>query len=190
MTTPRDIDRDFRSYFDGRAVGQAPDGLLDTALAGVASTRQRPSLLVADRWRPRRLVSRAGLGPRVVAVVTVLLFFAMGVGIGAKQGLVLGIAPGVPGMAAGVAIALIFWLRMRIEELGGKEASRQASMAGFETEDILYLLPLVTLCNGVEPFLVAASIGAPLFAAWVVFDYRRLVRRLRPQAEQRPVGAA
>jgi len=124
------------------------------------------------------------------AVVTVLLFFAMGVGIGAKQGLVLGIAPGVPGMAAGVAIALIFWLRMRIEELGGKEASRQASMAGFETEDILYLLPLVTLCNGVEPFVVAASIGAPLFAAWVVFDYRRLVRRLRPQAEQRPVGAA
>ena len=124
------------------------------------------------------------------AVVTVLLFFAMGVGIGAKQGLVLGIAPGVPGMAAGVAIALIFWLRMRIEELGGKEASRQASMAGFETEDILYLLPLVTLCNGVEPFVVAASIGAPLFAVWVVFDYRRLVRRLRPQAEQRPVGAA
>jgi len=124
------------------------------------------------------------------AVVTVLLFFAMGVGIGAKQGVVLGIAPGVPGMAAGVAIALIFWLRMRIEELGGKEASRQASMAGFETEDILYLLPLVTLCNGVEPFVVAASIGAPLFAAWVVFDYRRLVRRLRPQAEQRPVGAA
>jgi len=124
------------------------------------------------------------------AVVTVLLFFAMGVGIGAKQGLVLGIAPGVPGMAAGVAIALIFWLRMRIEELGGKEASRQASMVGFETEDILYLLPLVTLCNGVEPFVVAASIGAPLFAAWVVFDYRRLVRRLRPQAEQRPVGAA
>ena len=73
MTTPRDLDRDFQSYFDGQAVGRAPDGLLDIALAGVASTRQRPSLLVADRWRPRRLVSRAGLGPRVVAAVTVLL---------------------------------------------------------------------------------------------------------------------
>jgi len=124
------------------------------------------------------------------AVVTVLLFFAMGVGIGQKQGLVLGISPAALGMAAGVAIALIFWLRMRIEELGGKEASRQASMAGFESEDVLYLLPLVTLCNGVGPFVVAASIGAPVFAAWVVFDYRRLVRRLRPQTEQRPVGAA
>jgi archaetidylinositol phosphate synthase len=126
------------------------------------------------------------------AVVTILLFFAMGAGIGAKRGLLLGIPPGVLGMAAGVAIALIFWLRMRIEDLGGKTASRQAAVGGFETEDVLYLLPLVTLCNGVAPFVVAASIGAPLFAVWVIFDYRRLVRRLRPQAqaEHRPVGAA
>ena len=56
-----------------RSVSRAPDGLLDAALAGIESTRQRPRLLVADRWRPRRLVSRASLGPRVVAVVTVLL---------------------------------------------------------------------------------------------------------------------
>jgi archaetidylinositol phosphate synthase len=69
-------------------------------------------------------------------------------------------------------------LRVRIEELGGKVASRQASLGGFETEDVLYLFPLVTLCNGAMPFLVAAAIGAPLFAIWVVIDYRRLVRRL------------
>lgn len=124
------------------------------------------------------------------AVVTILLFFAMGAGIGLKRGLLLGVSPAALGMAAGVAIALIFWLRMRVEDLGGKAASRQASVGGFETEDVLYLLPLVTLCNGVVPFVVAASIGAPLFALWVIFDYRRLVRRLRPQAEHRPVGAA
>jgi len=125
------------------------------------------------------------------AVVTILLFLAMGVGVGTKRGLLLGLPPAVLGMAAGIAVALIFWLRMRIEDLGGKEASQQASMGGFETEDILYLLPLVTLCAGVMPFVVAASIGAPLFALWVIFDYRRLVRRQRPQsAEHRPVGAA
>ena len=67
---------------------------------------------------------------------------------------------------------------MRIEELAGKAASRQASLGGFETEDVLYLLPLVTLCNGAAAFLVAAAIGAPLFALWVIIDYRRLVRRL------------
>jgi len=125
------------------------------------------------------------------AVVTIFLFFAMGVGVGTKRSLLLGLPPAALGMAAGVAVALIFWLRMRIEHLGGKEASRQASVGGFETEDVLYLLPLVTLCNGIAPFVAAASIGAPLFALWVVFDYRRQVRRQRPQpARRRPVGAA
>jgi phosphatidylglycerophosphate synthase len=122
------------------------------------------------------------------AVVTVLLFVAMGSGI--KRGLMLGTPTVVLGTAAGVAVALIFWLRMRIEDLGGKAASQQPSMGGFETEDILYLLPLVTLCNGVAPFVLAASIGAPLFALWVIFDYRRLVRRVRPQTRHHTVGAA
>lgn len=123
------------------------------------------------------------------AVVTVLLFVAMGAGIAVKRGLLMGVAPIVLGTAAGVAIALIFWLRMQIEELGGKAASQQASMGGFETEDVLYLLPLVTLCNGLAPFVEAASIGAPLFAIWVIFDYRRLIRRVRPVARQPTVGA-
>jgi archaetidylinositol phosphate synthase len=124
------------------------------------------------------------------AVVTVVLFVAMGAGV-AKRGLMLGLPPVVLGTAAGVAVALIFWLRMRIEDIGGKAASRQPSVGGFETEDILYLLPLVTLCNGIAPFLAAASVGAPLFAAWVIYDYRRLVRRMRPQPQaQHTVGAA
>jgi len=66
---------------------------------------------------------------------------------------------------------------MRIESLAGKAGTKQAFAGGFETEDVLYLLPLVTLSNGVEPFLLAASIGAPLFAAWVVIDYWRIARR-------------
>ncbi len=109
------------------------------------------------------------------AAVTILLFFAMGVGLGARSGLALPVPPAVLGMAAGVSIALIFFLRMRIEEAAGKAASRQAALAGFETEDVLYLLPLVTVCNGMVPFLIAASIGAPLFAIWVAIDYRRVV---------------
>ena len=111
------------------------------------------------------------------AAVTILLFMAIGFGVGVRSGGALPAAPLLLGTAAGVAVALIFYLRMRIEELGGKAASRQAAVAGFETEDVLYLFPLVTLCNGATPFLVAAAIGAPLFAVWVVFDYRRVVRR-------------
>jgi phosphatidylglycerophosphate synthase len=120
------------------------------------------------------------------AAVTILLFIAMGVGVDARPGLALEAPPALLGAIAGGSIALIFFLRMRIEDMAGKAASQQASLGAFETEDVLYLLPLVTLCNGLVPFLIAASIGAPLFATWVVIDYRRVLRRLEPMAS-RPV---
>ncbi len=120
------------------------------------------------------------------AAVTILLFIAMGVGIDARPGTALEAPPALLGTIAGGSIALIFFLRMRIEDMAGKAASQQASVGAFETEDVLYLLPLVTLCNGLVPFLIAASIGAPLFATWVVIDYRRVLRRLEPMAS-RPV---
>lgn len=123
------------------------------------------------------------------AAVTILLFIAMGVGIGSSSDNSLGLPPPVLGAVAGAAVALIFFLRMRIEEMGGKAASRQAVLGGFETEDVLYLLPLVTLSNCIMPFLIAASIGAPLFAAWVVIGYRRAVRRLKPMAASPTSGA-
>jgi archaetidylinositol phosphate synthase len=123
------------------------------------------------------------------AVVTILLFLGIGIGVGAKVSSVLQMPPAVLGLLAGCAIALIFYLRMRIEEMAGKAASKQASFAGFETEDVLYLMPLVTLFNGLTPFLIAASIGAPLFAVWVVIDYRRVLRRVRPLQARQTSGA-
>jgi len=111
------------------------------------------------------------------AVVTILLFIAIGAGIGANGAVRLQLPPAALGLVAGSAIALIFFLRMRIEDVAGKSASRQASFGGFETEDVLYLLPLVTLSNSLLPFLVAAALCAPLFAIWVVIDYRRVLWR-------------
>jgi phosphatidylglycerophosphate synthase len=116
------------------------------------------------------------------AAVTILLFIAIGVGVAAKPGLDLSLPPAILGLVAGTAIALIFYLRMRIEELLGKAATQQASLGGFETEDVLYLLPLATLSNALVPLLLAASICAPLFAVWVVIDYQRVLRRDRRMA--------
>ena len=116
------------------------------------------------------------------AVVTVLLFVAMGAGVRARGGVPLDIPPVVLGAIAGTAIAVIFFVRARIEEMAGKAASRQAAFAGFNTEDVLYLLPLVTLCNGIIPLLLAASLGSPLFAVRVVIDYRRMLRSAEPAA--------
>ena len=123
------------------------------------------------------------------AVVTILLFVGIGVGAGARLTMPPEISPIFLGAVAGGAIALIFFLRMRIEEMFGKTATRQASLGGFETEDVLYLLPLVTLFNAVTPFLVAASICAPLFAVWVVIDYVRARRRGHPSAHRTVSGA-
>jgi phosphatidylglycerophosphate synthase len=116
------------------------------------------------------------------AAVTILLFIAIGVGVAAKPGIDLGLPPAILGLVAGTAIALIFYLRMRIEELLGKAATQQAYLGGFETEDVLYLLPLATLSNALVPMLVAAAICAPLFAIWVVIDYLRVLRRDRRMA--------
>ncbi len=116
------------------------------------------------------------------AAVTILLFVAIGVGVAAKPGTELIVPPAILGLVAGTAIALIFYLRMRIEELLGKAATQQASLGGFETEDVLYLLPLATLSNALVPMLVAASICAPLYAIWVVIDYQRVLRRDRRMA--------
>ncbi len=115
------------------------------------------------------------------ALVTILLFVAIGVGIGIRSGL-------QSGAAAGGAIALIFFLRMKIEELAGKTATRQASLGGFETEDILYLMPLATLCNQLPLLLLVATVCAPLYALWVVFEYRRAVRQPQARANAAPSG--
>jgi len=118
------------------------------------------------------------------AVVTVLLFLAIGIGVGTHSGSLLPLPAALLGLAAGTAIALIFYLRMRIESLAGKAGTQQGSLGGFETEDVLYLMPLVTLFAGLTNFLVAAAIGAPLYAVWVVIDYWRVLRRLQPEGQQ------
>jgi archaetidylinositol phosphate synthase len=127
------------------------------------------------------------------ALVTILLFLGMGWGLGveaAAAGVGAGwrVPPAVLGGIAGIAVAVIFFLRMRIEEMAGKAGTQQAFVGGFETEDVLYLLPLVTLTGVTAPFVLAASIGAPLFAVWVVLDYWRVSRRNRPAKETSEFG--
>ena len=117
------------------------------------------------------------------AVVTIAVFVAIGVGIEDSPGKILDFST-LAGAVAGAAVALIFYLRMRIEEMAGKSATRQGSLAGFETEDALYLLPLFTLFRGLEAMLVVASIVSPLYAVWTVVEYRRVLRRLQPLGPQ------
>jgi archaetidylinositol phosphate synthase len=113
------------------------------------------------------------------ALITVLVFVAIGGGVAARPGVVLTLSPLLLGLIAGSSVALIFYLRMRIEEAHGKTATKQASLGGFETEDILYLFPLATLCNALPPLLMTAAVVAPLYLFRVTVEYRRAMRRDR-----------
>lgn len=103
------------------------------------------------------------------AVVTVGLFAGLGIGLRTA----LGDVAAVYGLIAGIAVAGIFQLRHVIETRHGKAAVRQASVAGFETEDVLYLIPLVTLSGQETAFLYAAAIGAPIALIVVAVQFVR-----------------
>lgn len=103
------------------------------------------------------------------ALVTVGLFAGLGIGLRAT----LGDAATIYGFVAGIAVAGIFQLRHVIESQHGKAAVKQASFAGFETEDVLYLIPFVTLSGQEVGFLYAAAIGAPIALIVVALQFIR-----------------
>lgn len=176
-------------------------GALCLARGGFASTNAGALLIVLSNFVDHtdgELARISGKTSRIGhfydlaadALVTVLLFLGFGFAAAAAAARGAGattfvVSPVLMGAVAGIAVALIFFLRMRIEDKEGKAGTKQASMGGFETEDVLYLLPIVTVTGSITPFLVAAAIGAPLFAVWVVIDYRRVMRRPQGAAHTR-----
>lgn len=99
------------------------------------------------------------------ALVNILLFIGIGIALIDSK---LGDLSLPMGVLAGIAVAAIFHMRLVIENQLGKEGARQPNLAGLEAEDVLYLLPIVTLTDQLVAFLILASIGAPLFAIWVL----------------------
>jgi phosphatidylglycerophosphate synthase len=89
----------------------------------------------------------------------------------------IGIGEGMSGLgaAAGVATTAIFVLRMALERRSGKAAVGQPNLLGFELEDLMYLLGPITWLGFLQPFLMLAGIGAPLFALLVLWQCRRLL---------------
>ena len=107
------------------------------------------------------------------AIINVLFFVGIGYGLRNSQ---LGIWALFMGIIAGLSVAYIFvcifQLQNKIKQQQNKEAMNLPNLAGFEIEDILYLFPLVVIFNGLMPFLMAATVGAPAFALWLIWQYR------------------
>ncbi len=58
--------------------------------------------------------------------------------------------------------------RSRQRKLAESKAVGYPGLAGFELEDGIYLLALVTWLGWLVPFFVAAGIGAPLYCLWTL----------------------
>jgi phosphatidylglycerophosphate synthase len=105
------------------------------------------------------------------ATCTVGLF--IGIGFGARYGPLGGWA--VPlGVLAGISVALIFPVAEKIRAVTGDFAFH--SVARFDPDDALAIVPLAVLLNARSAILVAAAVGA---TAFLVFALVRLWRTLR-----------
>lgn len=104
------------------------------------------------------------------ALITIGMFLGLGIGIAGISG---NRSATLLGAIAGVSIAGIFQMRIDMESRLGKSATRQPNIAGFEPEDVFYLLPLVTHGGYAEGFLKLAAVGAPAAALVVLALFLR-----------------
>lgn len=102
-------------------------------------------------------------------IVKISLFTGMGFGL---RGGALGHWSALLGLIAGVSLVAIFLLRNQLVRRRGKGALTQPGAGGFEIEDILYAVAPITWVGWLQPFLIAAAIGAPLFALWTALQVR------------------
>ncbi|MDJ0733352.1 MAG: CDP-alcohol phosphatidyltransferase family protein [Nostocaceae cyanobacterium] len=110
------------------------------------------------------------------AIINTLFFVGIGYAMRNSQ---LGLWALLMGIISGLSVACIFTciflLHNNMEQRQSKAAIPLPKLSGFEIEDILYLFPIVVILDSLVPFLTAATIGAPAFALWVIWQYRSLV---------------
>ncbi len=100
-----------------------------------------------------------------------LAFVGLGIGLRASE---FGLWAIAMGALAGLAVATILWLVIKLEEKQGARAAELAGAAGFDADDGMLAVPILVWLGLSEPLLIAATLGAPAFA---IFMYAYLRRR-------------
>ena len=108
------------------------------------------------------------------AMLNYLMMF-VGAGFGLDEG-ILGISGLLLGIGAGIGVAAIMSVRIYAEERISRSFVKQTVRAGFEIEDVLYIVAPITWVGGLDYFILLAGIGAPLFLLYVIWDCRREMR--------------
>jgi phosphatidylglycerophosphate synthase len=113
----------------------------------------------------------------LTADALVLSALFVGIGAGLRTG-ELATSAWLQGLLAGGAVGMIVLVRLELERRLGKAVTRQPNLLGFELQDLMYLLGPVTWLDALEPFLLLAAIGAPLYALVVLWSFGRHVLRV------------
>lgn len=135
--------------------------------------------------RQKHLASRLGYYLDYLAGAGSYGAMFIGAGIGLSHGTLGSWAYGLGALGAGVALGAMFLNlavdkeRRRLGLDGGKDAVGYPRFGAFEIEDGIYLLAPITWLGFLEPFFVAASVGAVVYALWTLATFARL-RRMPP----------
>ncbi len=100
----------------------------------------------------------------------------IGLGVGLRDG-AYGAWSVLGGVAAGLAISLILWLVLELEDSYGEQAGELPGAAGFDADDAMLVVPLAVWIGLAQGLLVAAAVGAPVFAFVLFLWFRRGQRR-------------
>ena len=95
----------------------------------------------------------------------------VGVGWGLRGG-DLGFWAAALGLVAGVAVAAVLLLTLRLEARAGARAGELGGAAGFDPDDAILFVPLLIWLGYSQAMIVAAAIGAPAFALFMALKFR------------------
>ncbi len=111
----------------------------------------------------------------MIADATCNALILIGLGIGLRDG---GFGPwAIPmGVLAGVSVAAILWMVVRMEESNGARAAELPSFGGFDADDAVLLIPVFVWLGMAEGLLGAAAVIAPLVAVLFFGMFRRQLR--------------
>ncbi len=102
--------------------------------------------------------------------VHILLFVSIGIGLSDGW---LGDAAWIMGIVAGLSVSGLFALFQYLEGRMGQKQAGLPRFAGFEVEDVMYLIGPAIWGGGLVPILILATAGAPVFGLWALLRYRR-----------------
>jgi len=102
-------------------------------------------------------------------------FVFIGIGVGLRHSQLGDLA--VPlGFVAGLAVTTVFFFVTRVEIRKGNRAAEIKSSAGFDPDDAMLLVPVAMMLGFKNELIIAAAIGASVFAIFFFFKFKHLLR--------------